>query len=446
MGEPGHTWASACREPRGASPLLLCSWPVWSWLLLLGAVVSLGLTINAVRPMRRLWPRVGVGFFPAWLASELALHALLGQAAVVAGLVWLGSLEGWPGQVGAALIGVSWIGMIHLHLSGLGEGRRIRRQLAASLPAPLSELRCPSGRPIDWSLSFRKLVFPFWMGESGVERIADIPYVDDGRSRHRLDIYRPVGIIDRAPVVVQIHGGGWVVGDKAQQGQLLMNQLASDGWICVGINYRLSPRDAWPAHLLDCKHALAWVKERIADYGGDPDFVVVTGGSAGGHLAALLALTPNDPRLQPGFEHVDTGVQGFVLFYGVYDWTNRFKTRGELNPMKTFLERLVVKRPFEEAREIYEDASPMSHVSGDIPPAMILHGTHDNLAPVEDARHFVRMLDDTSKEPVIYLELIGAHHAFEVLASPRAMHAVRGVETFLAWLAAERHRPPSSTA
>src|SRR4029450_4266482 len=65
--------------------------------------------------------------------------------------------------------------------------------------------------------------------------------------------------------------------------------------------------------------ALRWIRERMAEYGGDPDFVVVTGGSAGGHLAALLALTPNDPEFQPGFEDVDTSVTACVPFYGVYD-------------------------------------------------------------------------------------------------------------------------------
>ncbi len=74
-----------------------------------------------------------------------------------------------------------------------------------------------------------------------------------------------------APVLFQIHGGGWVIGDKSQQGLPLMLQLAADGWVCVAINYRLSPKATWPEHLVDCKRALAWVREHIAEYGGDPE-------------------------------------------------------------------------------------------------------------------------------------------------------------------------------
>ena len=95
-------------------------------------------------------------------------------------------------------------------------------------------------------------------------------------------------------MLFQIHGGGWVIGSKNEQALPLMYHLARAGWVCVSVDYRLSPQATFPDHLVDCKRALAWVREHVAEYGGDPDFVVVTGGSAGGHLAALVALTPND--------------------------------------------------------------------------------------------------------------------------------------------------------
>ena len=96
---------------------------------------------------------------------------------------------------------------------------------------------------------------------------------------------------------------------EAPAGLPLMYHLAARGWVCVAANYRLSPRATFPDHLIDVKRALAWIKRHGAEYGADPDFVVVTGGSAGGHLAALVALTANDPEYQPGFEDVDTTVQ-----------------------------------------------------------------------------------------------------------------------------------------
>ena len=99
-----------------------------------------------------------------------------------------------------------------------------------------------------------------------------------------------------------------------------MSHLAELGWVCVAINYRLSPRSTWPDQIIDVKRALAWTKEHIAEYGGDPDWVAITGGSAGGHLSSLAALTPNDPQFQPGFEDADTSVRAAVPFYGLYDF------------------------------------------------------------------------------------------------------------------------------
>ena len=82
-------------------------------------------------------------------------------------------------------------------------------------------------------------------------------------------------------MLIQVPGGAWAVGDKRVQAYTLMSQMAELGWICVSINYSKSPRCTFPAHLIDVKRALAWVRDNIADYGGDPDFVAITGGSAG---------------------------------------------------------------------------------------------------------------------------------------------------------------------
>ena len=101
-------------------------------------------------------------------------------------------------------------------------------------------------------------------------------------------------------MLVYIHGGAWVIGDKREQGIPMMHELVQRGWVCVAINYRLSPRATWPDHIVDCKRAVAWVRGHIAEYGGDPGFIAVSGGSAGGHLSSLLALTPDEPEWQPG--------------------------------------------------------------------------------------------------------------------------------------------------
>ena len=120
-------------------------------------------------------------------------------------------------------------------------------------------------------------------------------------SAHRLDIIRRrTDPPAEAPVFIYIHGGAWVMGNKREQGLPLLYELARRGWVTVTINYRLSPKATWPDHIVDCKRAVAWVRDHIAEYGGDPRFVTVSGGSAGGHLAALLALTPRRPRVSAG--------------------------------------------------------------------------------------------------------------------------------------------------
>ena len=108
---------------------------------------------------------------------------------------------------------------------------------------------------------------------------SDISYGPHGTA-NLLDVWRrpdldPGG---RAPVLLQVPGGAWASGNKRGQAHPLMSHLAELGWVCVSINYRLSPKHTWPDHIVDVKRAIAWVKDNIADYGGDPDFIAVTGG------------------------------------------------------------------------------------------------------------------------------------------------------------------------
>jgi acetyl esterase/lipase len=259
----------------------------------------------------------------------------------------------------------------------------------------------------------------------------DVPYGEFGRRNH-LDVWRRADLPDdaRAPVLIQVHGGAWMMGSKEFQGAPLMGHLAERGWVSVALNYRLSPRSTWPDQIIDVKRAIAWVKEHVAEYGGDPDFVVITGGSAGGHLSSLAALTANVEAFQPGFEDTDTSVQAAVPMYGVYDFTNRDRTgRSDLEEL---LSKYVFKMPLADAPEVWEQASPMSWIGPDAPPFFITHGTNDSLVPVEQARSFARMLRAESKQPVVYAELPRAQHAFDIFSSVRTLHTLRAIDRFLA--------------
>lgn len=247
---------------------------------------------------------------------------------------------------------------------------------------------------------------------------------------HLLDIWRPPNLPDgrRAPVLVQVPGGGWIINDKRGQAYPLMSRMVSLGWICVSINYSRSPRNVWPAHIVDVKRAIAWVREHIAEYGGDPDFVAITGGSAGAHLASLAALTAGDASLQPGFERADTRVQAAVPYYGVYDFTDPAKMHELMLP---FLENFVMRARYADDPELFESASPISHVHGFAPPFFVLHGENDAVIPSAQARTFCDALRGAGGHTVAYAELPNAHHAFDAVATARSQLAAAAVADFL---------------
>lgn len=271
----------------------------------------------------------------------------------------------------------------------------------------------------------------------------NIPYGPGGR-RHLLDVWRrpdlPVG--HRAPVLIQVPGGGWSINDKRGQAYPLMTRMVELGWICVSINYSRSPRNAWPDHIIDVKRAIAWVRANIADFGGDPDFIAITGGSAGGHLSSLAALTPGDPDFQPGFEDADTTVQAAAPYYGVYDLTDRAAMH---KLMPSLLENVVMQRRFADHRHVFEAASPTHRVHRDAPPFFILHGANDAVVPRSQARIFHSALRDAGAGTVAFAEIPRAHHAFDTIATLRCQLAAEAVASFLG-IVHGRHSQALSTS
>jgi acetyl esterase/lipase len=393
-------------------------------LIFLG-VATLGLLLSASAwlPARRLGPFSFLYMMSGWLTGELALQHLAWQALATLAFAAAGALASAAGVVGLALTFASWALLLASFLRGVHAGHEARTALAALALSPESAVSPLHG-----------LARPFRMRHAEVERICDVAYGpplpgDKGR-RNLLDVVRPVAPGERRPALLQIHGGGWMIGDKREQGAPLMTHLATRGWVSFAINYRLSPRATFPDHIVDVKRAIAWIREHAAEYGADPDFLCVTGGSAGGHLAALAAVSANDPRFQPGFEDVDTRLAAAVPFYGVYDFLDRYGIRGR-QKMEPFLARHVLKCTPEENRELWEAASPIAHVSTEAPPFLLVHGTHDSLVWLEEMRAFERALREKSRQPVLVLELRGAQHAFDTFHSPRSAHVVRAVSAFL---------------
>lgn len=395
--------------------------------------VLAALTVNALRPPRGR--RVGVPAFAAgWLFGETAPQMLALTALDAATHLARGRQQGRRAKLGLALAGASALGLARIVQQSRRAGDGFEEALVEGLGVDYVEQLDQVPTPGDLATPWRRLARPFSFADDGVRVIRNLPYSEAGRRGH-LDIYLPAGedAIKEAPVLLQVHGGAWTVGQKEHQGRPLMNHMAAKGWVCVAINYRLSPRDAWPAHIVDVKRAIAWVKDNIADYGGDPDYVVITGGSAGGHLTALAALTPGDPDFQPGFEDADTSVQAAVPFYGVYDFAGSTGLTNAIGMRDAFLGPRVMQTTWTDAPDVYEAASPILRITPDTPDFFVIHGELDTLVAVEQARLFVAELRRTSQKSVVYAELPGAQHAFDVFHSIRSAHAVRAVDRYLTW-------------
>ncbi len=395
--------------------------------------VLAALIANAVRPPKGR--RAGVAaFFAGWLVSETAPQVLALTALDVATHLTPRRRQGGRTKAGLALAGVSALGLARMVQQSRRVADGFEEALVEGLGVDYVEQLDQVPDPADLATPWRRLARPFDFADEGVRVIRDVAYSEAGK-RGLLDIYLPAGedAIADAPVLLQVHGGAWTLGDKEHQGRPLMNQMAAKGWVCVAINYRLSPRDPWPAHIVDVKRAIAWIRDNIAEHGGNPDYIAITGGSAGGHLTALAALTPGDPEYQPGFEDVDTSVQAAVPFYGIYDFAGSTGLTNAIGMRDAFLGPRVMQTTWDDAPDVYEAASPILRITPDAPDFFIIHGELDTLVAVEQARLFAAELRRTSRKSVVLAELPGTQHAFDVFHSIRSGHAVRAVDRYLSW-------------
>jgi acetyl esterase/lipase len=394
--------------------------------------VTAALTANAIRPFPGF--RVGVpAFFAGWLTGELAPQVLAMTATDTAAQLARGRRH----PLGLALAGVSAAGLGYLIAQSRRAVHIAEDALVEGLGVDYVEQLDEAPTPADLATPWGRVANPFAFGrarrKAGVEVKRDVPFAPYGK-RGMLDVYTSTSTpASGAPVLLHVHGGAWTIGTKEQQGLALMVHLAAKGWVCVSVNYRLAPRNRWPAQIVDVKQAIAWIKDNIAEYGGDPGYIAITGGSAGGHLSTLAALTPNDPDFQPGFEDKDTTVQVAVPHYGVYDIAGVGGKRNVELMRDLFLAKRVFEQPYTDAPEAYEAATPLLRVTPDAPDFFVLHGRNDTLVGVDQARQLVERLRETSKRTVVYAELPHAQHAFDVIPSIRGLHIVRAIDRYLHW-------------
>lgn len=146
----------------------------------------------------------------------------------------------------------------------------------------------------------------------GIEQVCDIPYIDDGNKYHKLDVYYPSQREGKLPVIIDIHGGGWMYGDK-ELNKMYCLSLAKRGFAVFNISYRLVPDVYVGAQLQDCAYALRWISQNMENYPCDKDNIMLTGDSAGGMLAVYSAVLMSSPQLRDIFDVVDAQMQLSML-------------------------------------------------------------------------------------------------------------------------------------
>ena len=289
---------------------------------------------------------------------------------------------------------------------------------------------------------------PFKIDKSKVTKLRDIPYGSE-HPRQKLDLYLPsqapnLRIIDanaNRPILLQVHGGAWITGDKGSQARPMLYYFASQGWICASINYSLAPKNKFPAMLHDTLRALNWLNTHGKKYGGDPNFIAITGGSAGGHIASLAALISGNPNREQEFHYAKFKVAAALPLYGRYDFLDQADVLGSTKSgLAKFLRTKVMPCSEEEKRTLWELASPVSMIDKHAPPFYIIHGINDSLIPVEEARHFAEKIKSVSTTEVKYSELHGAQHAFDLLSTPASEAIAIAANIFLNGIHKERYK------
>ena len=246
----------------------------------------------------------------------------------------------------------------------------------------------------------------------GIRVARDIPFVETPQRTLRLDLYLPEEESDEGrPLVIWIHGGGWLGGDKDPCPLAFM---AGSGFVVASTTYRFSHEAIFPAQLEDCKAAIRWLRAHSVRYGIDEERVGVAGASAGGHLAALVGTTGGTDRFDVG-DHLDrpSTVQAVCDICGPTDFFGTPLPEGD--PMAVALtdawERLV-GAPAETAnREKFDAANPIAYIAEDCPPFLIIHGDADELVPAHQSELLATALREHGVD--VTLEIVpGADHGF----------------------------------
>ncbi len=258
--------------------------------------------------------------------------------------------------------------------------------------------------------------------EAAVTEVHDVVYRTVAGLSLALDIYLPDSSGPH-PAILFVHGGAWHTGDKRRLAPLV-RFFAERGYVGFSVNYRLAPAYRYPAALEDLRCAVKWIRAHAADYGVDPNRIAAVGTSAGAHLVALLA-TATETLAPCGNPGISSRVRAVIALFGPMDLLSAVGTPAEV-AVEDFLGASVREDP-----DLWREASPITWVSADDPPFLLIHGRDDRVVPYEES---VRMADALRRAGVeVRLVLIpGAGHGFiNRPDTPAARTAVSAMLDFL---------------
>jgi acetyl esterase/lipase len=229
----------------------------------------------------------------------------------------------------------------------------------------------------------------------------DVTYCTMDSVELKMDVYYPYANNGLFPVTMYVHGGGWSSGDKAQgAGAMEIPALRQAGFLVVSVNYRLAPEYKFPVMIEDVKCAVRFLRAHANDYNLDPDRIGVWGGSAGGHLVALLGTTDESAGFDVGeYLEYSSRVQAVVDMFGPTDLTVNFEGG------------------YERSGRVFGDfdpalASPVTYVTPDDPPFLLLHGEKDKLVPIEQSEILLAALQQADV-PAELVPVKNAGHSFK---------------------------------
>lgn len=409
--------------------------PLFPHIYLILGVILLATTVGVVAPQRYGTSLGFLGSIPFIVVMMMTPQIMILGLLLTALLVYTGGLAASAGIGGVIVHLIAWT----LLIKHLVEMQAAHPSLDGRIITDIDDVFEEEAHEADSQRAKRApLTISYWpylsfrtpaMSAVKVER--SIPYRTVNGIELRLDIYHPRAKLPPGapprPSIVYFHGGAWIIGSR-RQSPFMMFELAAAGCVVFAIQYRLAPRAPLPAAIEDCKAAVAWVRAHAAKYDALPDAVVL-GGSAGAHLAAMVALSPDEKRFQPGFENADTHVRAAILLYGFYDFVGRLE-RSRSKRWNWFFESLIFAARYHEKPDVFHSAQPSTHVSSSAPPTLFIHGKNDSLVPIADSRRMHELLTQAGARSH-FVEVPLAQHAFELTPSPLHQRTMRIILRFL---------------